>query len=275
MNTTIFIVSCAKHLEYLKYSIRSLAKFATGFHEIVLMFPRNQLEDLHARISTRELHPVELKPFDEWPEKGMLHHEFLEMTAPGFCYGADCILHWDSDYVATEPINPADFVQDGKPVMVWAPYEWLAKQQPNILNWQRACEKALGYAPENEFMRRPGLCHIKEVYPEAWSAVVQHTQMPLGEYLKMCKNSYPQDFAEYPLLGEIAWKKFHDRYVWIQQGVDAFPPLKIQQLWGHGPMDSPQNVWVKGEQKVIIPRQFCEDLGLGDHRPSMSSLPHL
>lgn len=122
MNIDIFIVSCAKHLDYLKYSLRSLTKFASGFHRTVLMFPSNQLDALANAMQGLELMGVTVIPFQEWPDKGMLHHEFLEMTASKYCE-ADAILHWDSDYVATAPITPDTFVKHGKPVMIYASYE--------------------------------------------------------------------------------------------------------------------------------------------------------
>lgn len=270
MNLDIFIVSCAKHVEYLKYSLRSLTKFAAGFHNIVLMFPRNQLDELYFRIPTKELRGVDLKAFDEWPDKGMLHHEYLEMTAPDYCYGADAILHWDSDYVATGPMTPEHYLREGKPVMIYAPYSWLVTQQPNLLNWQKACHAALGYPPENEFMRRPGICHIKEVYPAAMIAVQSHVGKSLDDYIRSCENKFPQTFAEYPLLGEIAWQKYHDRYVWVRQGVDGFVHVPILQFWSHGSMDNQYKLWVNGEEKLVTPRNFCEDLGLGDHQPALS-----
>lgn len=266
MTTDIFIVSCRKHLDYLKYSLRSLLKFASGFNKIVLMFPDKDAGELYAACSKEmDRLGVMVRLFEEWPEKGMLHHELLEMTADKYCPG-DAILHWDSDYVATDFITPETFVTNYKPVMIYASYEWLCKQNPNLINWQRACEAALGWAPINEFMRRPGLCHVREVYPKAVAIVEDHTGMTIAEYIRSCQNSFPQTFAEYPLLGEVAWQYYPERYKWVQQGVDEFPHVPIQQFWSHGPMDNPQNIWVGGEHKLIVPRNFCEELGLGDHQ---------
>lgn len=111
-------------------------------------------------------------------------------------------------------------------------------------------------------MRRPGLCHVRKVYPKAVEEVEGYTKVPLESYIKSCQNSFPQTFAEYPLLGEIAWTHFHHLYHWVNQETEPFPHVPIQQFWGHGSMDQPQNIWVGGEQKVVVPRAFCKSLEL-------------
>lgn len=233
-NVAILVVSCAKHFHYLKYCLRSIDKFADGFRKTVLMVPRTELDELYAKTDVRSHRKaLDVVPFDEWPGKGMLHHMQIEMTAPQFCPLSDAILHFDSDMVFTEPVTPDDYMEGDKPVMVHATFKWLIQQQANLEMWRVAVEQALGVKCDREMMRRPGLIHIPCTYEKAREMIEAKHGKTMAEYIQEQRNDWPQTFAEYPTLGWVAWLHFHDRYKWVEQGVDPFPPIKIRQMWSH------------------------------------------
>lgn len=263
MNVTIFIVSCSKHFLYLKYALRSIEKYATGFRNTVLMVPRPELDDLYSKTDVTHMRKaIDVVPFEEWPEKGMLHHEFLEMTAPQYCPLSDAILHFDSDMIFTQPVTPDDYVEDGKPVMVHATFKWLITQQANLDCWRIAVEEALGVKCEREMMRRPGLIHIPAVYEKAQQMIEERHREPLADYIRKQRNEFPQTFAEYPTLGWVAWLHFKDRYKWVEQGVDPFPAKKILQFWGHGPINGRQDMWIDDKLQNICPLDIVKSKGL-------------
>lgn len=234
MKTSIIVVSCAKDFRYLRYCLRSIDKFAEGFLNTVLLIPENHLNQLYVETDAQHFkRALQLITFKEWPNKGMNHHQLLEMMAPKFCPLAEAILHFDSDMVFTEPVTPQDFIEDGKPVLVHAAFDWLIKQQDNLAYWKRAVEKALGILCEREMMRRPGIMHIPETYIKAKQLIEAHTKTDLSTYVNSCENSFPQGFAEYPTLGWVAWLHCKDKYKWIDQETEPMPKSKIRQMWSH------------------------------------------
>lgn len=234
MTCAIFIVSCAKHFAWLEYCLKSIAKYATGFSEVVLALPAQEpLGDVNEMIDRCHVPVLRLHLEAEWPDKGMLWHEWMIVKSDLLCPDADLVLHMDSDCVFTEPVTPADYMVGVKPVLMYAGYDWLCRQQENIRNWQIAVEKAIGGPVENEFMRRHPAVHCRDVYLMTRNAISDHTKQAADRYIYSCKNEFPQGFAEFPTLGEVAWRKFRDHYHWINQETEGFPASKLRQFWSH------------------------------------------
>lgn len=194
--------------------------------------------------------PNEVKPylnnfiniieFEEWENKGMLHHEYKVITADIDCPNADYILHLDSDCIFTSKTNVENFFENNKPILYYSSFENLVILDSNIINWKYAVENALGWSPDYEFMRSRFLTYKRTLYPKVRELIENHTKQSVDEYVKKQRNEYPQTFAEYPTLGEVAWKFLHDDYFWIN--VDRHEHLKfmerdkkIRQMWSHGP----------------------------------------
>jgi len=233
MKTDIFIVSVGKHFKYLKYALRSIKKYATGFQRVVLMIPTCDVTALH-QFMGESPENMEVFTFNEWVGKGMLYHMFLEMEAPNYCDGADAIVHFDSDWAFQEPVTPDDYIRDGKPICVYASFDWLCStQQANLRQWQIAVEAAIGKPAQYEMMRLPQLIHIPETYRKAKEEIERHTHTPMDRYIFAQRDEYPQTFAEYPTLGMIAWRHFYDKYHWINQETEPFPKIKVYQAWSH------------------------------------------
>jgi hypothetical protein len=226
----IFIGSYARDFPYLKYCLRSVNRFAEGFHKLHLFIPVEDLVALYREVGfdriSREnwkLHPVNV-----WPGKGMLHHLYLVMTADKLAPEADFIFHMDSDCIFTERVTPEDFLDGDKPVLMYGSYQFLG---PDVKKWQDCVHAALGWKPVNEFMRRHGIVHIPKVYEQTRIAIERHTKRSLSEYLYSGRNQYPQSFCDFPTLGEIAWRHFRDRYHWINVETDPQPRSRIHQSW--------------------------------------------
>lgn len=235
MKTSIFIVSYAKHYPYLEKCLKSIAKFATGFHELVVLVPDKDLAAFPIGIHFPDTLSVSVLGEPEWEGKGFLWHMDRIMHADQYCKG-DWILHTDSDCVFTEPVTPQDYFVDGKAVLCYASYDWLCKHQENIRLWQVAVENAIGFKPVNEFMRRHPAVHTKEVYPLARALIESRHCCSTSEYMKVQREAFPQTFAEFPTLGEVAWKYLPHYYHFVDQEKHGLPKSKIYQGWGRGPM---------------------------------------
>ena len=244
MKTNIHICSYARDFRYLFYCLRSVVKFTTGFNEVVLFIPikdenlfmQSIPDDLKDKLDTF----IKVIYFDEWENKGMLHHMYKVLTADIDCPDADYFLHLDSDVIITKPMDVSEFFCNGKPILFHATYTFLKNIDPNILSWQVAVTNALGWVPVSEFMRSRFLTYKRTLYSKTRELIENHTKQSVDEYIKIQKNEYPQTFAEYPTLGEVAWKFFHDDYYWVdtEKGEHykfAEPDSKVRQAWSHRP----------------------------------------
>ena len=89
-------------------------------------------------------------------------------------------------------------------------------------------------------MRSRFLTYNRTLYLKTRELIENHTKQSVDEYIKIQKNEFPQTFAEYPTLGEVAWKFFHDDYYWVytEKGEHykfAEPDSKVRQAWSHRP----------------------------------------
>lgn len=244
MKTTIHICSYARDFRYLFYCLRSIVKFTSGFHELVLFIPIKD-ENLFMQSIPDDLKDtlgnfIKVIYFDEWENKGMLHHEYKVLCADIDCPDSDYILHLDSDIIITKPMNVSEFFCDGKPILFHTPYTIVEKLNPNVLFWQIAVTNALGWVPIHEFMRSRFLTYKRTLYSKTRELIENNTKQPVDEYIKIQKNEYPQTFAEYPTLGEVAWKFFHDDYYWVDTEKREHYKFeesdrKVKQMWSHQP----------------------------------------
>lgn len=234
MTTDIFIVSVGKHFQYLKYCLRSISKLATGFNKAIVLFPEPDKDAFGAL--AREYKgsvPLQGVSFAEWPGLGMVHHMFQIMHSDLFSE-ADLILHTDSDCVFTEPVTPNDYIVDGKPVLMYATFDWLCKTvQGNLVMWKQVTQNAIGGDVPVETMRRHPAIHHRAVYGLARQAIERHTGLGMVEFMRGQRNEFPQSFCEFVTLGNVAWRGMKDAYYWIDQQKDGFPPQKIYQGWSH------------------------------------------
>ena len=244
MKTNIHICSYARDFRYLFYGLRSIVKFTSGFNEVVLFIPIKD-ENLFMQSIPNDLKDklgnfIKVIYFDEWENKGMLHHEYKVLTADIDCPDADYVLHLDSDNIITKPMDVCEFFCEDKPILFHTPYKVFEKDDPNVLFWQIAVTNALGWVPIHEFMRNRFLTYKRTLYSKTRELIENHTKQSVEEYIRIQKNDYPQTFAEYNTLGEVAWKFFHDDYYWVytEKGEHykfAEPDSKVRQAWSHRP----------------------------------------
>ena len=234
MKVSILIVTYARDLPFAWYALRSIDKFATGFHSLTVVVP-NQDVPAFAAIAGN----AHVVGFNERPFKGMLHHQVMICRADELCPGADAILHMDADCLFTEPVTPDDYIHDGKLVMLYQPYEEF-RDWNNRYSWKKCVRDATGIDPDLETMCRHPSIHIREVYPKVRELITEHVHGDWQEYVLSCRNEYPQTFAEFPTIGAVALKYFHDCYHWAKYPTHndgSMPQLvreKMMAFWSHG-----------------------------------------
>lgn len=270
MTCDIVIVSCAKHFNWLRYCLLSCKKFATGFRQIKILIPSEDLEAMTPLLT--ELSQIDgigskVQCYDDWPDKGFLRHEYAIMCSDYFT-DADFIYHMDSDCMFVEPTTPEDYIVDGKPVLLYASYAWLITQQANLGMWKEGVEKAIGGTSDHEFMRRPQMTHHRKTYAKARECIEAHTGQSCADYIRSGRNEFPQSFGEFNTLGEVAWRHFHSDYCWPNQELGEFPkPHKVVQFSsGNSPagvvsaLDQPQRPYYKDQPFECTPESLLKML---------------
>ncbi len=201
---SILVVSYAKDIEFLRYLLKSIAQNASGFAETVVAVPE------HERGMYNWVKKARVEYFHEVPGKGMLSHMAMKCRADELCPDADFIWHLDADCCVWAKVTPADLFKDGKPVLLRERYADLRNANRRV--WQKNVEASVGFKPEYETMVRQGALHMREVYATTRAMVEKHTDMDFNDHVTAGPNTFPQCFAEFPLLGAVAILRFRDRY---------------------------------------------------------------
>ncbi len=201
----ILIVTCAKHMDYLRYCLKSIDKFCTGFTEVVVAVEEGEAQQFDW-IRKQRVHAY--RPAN--PDKGMLSHEVVKCRADEILPACEAILFIDSDCMFWKPTSPADFFVDGKPKLLRERYADL--RNPLRKNWQKAVENSLGFKPEYEGMVAHGIIHWRDLFPVLRRAVEMHTGMDFDEHFTAGRNEFQQEVAEFDSMTAIACRDFRHRY---------------------------------------------------------------
>lgn len=266
VSTEIFVCTHAKDFPWLKYCLRSMAKFATGFSAIKVLVPRANVKALETLVSETG------KPFssaiycyggDEWPGLGMVWHMNQVMHADTHCPFADFIAHLDPDCVFTEPVTPDSYIINGRPILRFENFHFIGFRHPGVMRWQEATARCLPFPVHYETMRCHPEVYHRGLYAAARQQMEQKTGQPVPAYIRSCRNEFPQTFCEYVTLGNVVMQLFRDQYHLVEQFGDRVTPSNhLQQFWSHGALDQPQDIWVQGEKKVVVPLEMLKQLGL-------------
>lgn len=258
LNCEIFIVSCAKHFPWLEYCLKSIEKYATGFSDVTIVIPES---DLGKGLPIGRFFRAER----EWDGKGFLWHMAQVMRADEWCPEADFILHIDSDCVFSEPVTPDDYIIDGKPVLYHERFASIGKKHPDVLRWQQVVQSCVTFKVTQETMRRHPAVHRRENYGQSRFEIRAKTKMPWDEYIKSCRNEFPQGFCEYVTLGNVAMRYFPTEYHFVDMEHTAWPKQKIVQFSsGNSPANVvfdpkvPQRPVVNGQPFECTPEYFLK-----------------
>ena len=142
--------------------------------------------------------PIRVTGYPDWKDKPFLKHEAMIFRADECCPGADFIFHTDSDCIFIEPVTPDDYFVNGKPVLMYAGYDWICKIEPTIRYWQEVSQKALGWRPPVETMRRHGAVHYFETYNLVRQCIKETQGMPINHPTSSPTGGFPKRGGRVP-----------------------------------------------------------------------------
>ena len=230
MRHHIFIRSYRGDLPWLKYSLRSLLRFASGFDSIVLTFPARDWFHFHAMIGREFGHIPALKlRAVPWFPNDYIGQQNTKLHADLYTGLDGAITFWDSDAVATGPLRPDLLYDRGKILYLLTPYEALKADAVDV--WQKSTEKWLGQPVENEFMRRLPITVYGPHLTELRQWFRRRHGRPLWRALLSVKG---HAFSEFNLMGAWIYQHHRESYRWLNTLEEQAAPLPCRQFWSWG-----------------------------------------
>lgn len=212
MTVDIFIRTYHKDLEWLKYCLRSIHKYVTGYRQIIISIPANEQHLL--------------KPFNLTAERvvpaivgknGYILQQVSKLTAYKET-DAEYILFVDSDVCYKEPCDISEYFRDGKPIIFETPWELVGDAKC----WRECTEEILGFSTDTEKMRR--MC------------VMYHasTLRRIDERFSTQAFVNRKVLSEFNLVGSFA-KHYEPEnyYFWNTVTEPDIPPQRHRQFWSH------------------------------------------
>lgn len=266
-------------LEWFRHSARSYKKYASGWAFAKCIVPT---PDYAAFREPCEENGIYLDSFDEWPGKGFNHHQSMQCMGDLHFPTADIIFHVDADCLFASPCTPDDWLPGGKVLLPFTDFSrfldrpLVPDEERNFMGftgrridfnrgqyfWKFASDFALGFPVERETMAWMPIVHVREVYSKLRAVVAERFGKSFEDYVRGCRNEWPQSFCEFNALGGIAYKFFEDRYQWqdIHNQGHAFAG-KVVQCWSHGGFDRPHD-FAREVGGLQTPAQLFERLGV-------------
>ena len=222
MNTDIFIRTCAKDLGWLLYAIKSIDQRVTGYRDLVITCPHSAVGRI-ARATGRRIIGVDPFPDD------YVGQQHTKMKATDHT-DADVICFWDSDAVATEPVDLRSLLFSyGRLILHHTPFDGLADGSEI---WRAIVARDMGAVPEFEFMRRLPLAYRRSTLLGCVDHIERTHGLPLAAYMKRVPH---RSFSEFNCIGAWAYANERDLYDWrVNEAEVAEWKRAVRQFWSWG-----------------------------------------
>lgn len=232
MATDIFCVTYAPDARWLEYMLRSVEKYARGFRQTIVVYPRTDQVILDPVCSARA--NVRQVMFDQGDD-GHMDQNALK-TSPDLYSDADFFFHMDSDCVFTETATPHDYATDGRPDIWYDYYENLGPDKvPGGVPWQGITERALNIPVTVETMRRFPFLYPRWLYKATRDRVEKIHGMPFLQYVRTapCIKGAFHGYAEFNALGCMAFYEHPEKFTLRHVSTEAGRPSRVKQFWSH------------------------------------------
>jgi hypothetical protein len=222
MNTDIFIRTHIRDVEFLVHAIRTIEHRVNGYRNLIVTCPDKDVRRIASKI---ERNVIGVRPMPD----DYVGQQFTKMSATEYT-DADVICFWDSDTVATQPIDLSDLLfHDGRLILHHVPYEGLSDGSQV---WRSVVARDMGATPEFEFMRRLPLAYHRSTLVGCVDHLKSLHGMPLDAYMKRLPR---RSFTEFNCAGMWAYANERDRYDWRidEAEVQQWKAL-VKQFWSWG-----------------------------------------
>lgn len=227
----ILIKSYPPDYDRLRYCLRSIHKFCSGFRGVVVVIPAgdgNRAQFTGAMEGTLEPILANLKVIEVMEQgEGYLYQQAVKACAHEYS-DAEYILHIDSDTMFTRHVTPLTFFRNGKILWLYTRYSEI------VTPWQRITEKFMDEAVDYEFMRRLPLLMPRWLHVDLARFALERHRTRLSDYI-IAQPS--RGFSEFNALGAFAFTRAKDKFEWLNTTENPLPDTVALQRWTGDPFD--------------------------------------
>lgn len=239
MKVSIFVRSFPDDFPWLTYCLRSIHKFAHGFHEIVVAIPKGSKLDL-----TKERIVYVKTGKDDY-----VTQMSDKMNADLYCEG-DMIVNMDSDTIFIKPVYAWDsiegasqFTVDNKPLWLMTPMDRVLSNDPNTHAWKRCMTKFSGIEPQFEMMRRIG-----QMIPKwAYGCFRDFCRRTHGKTFEEWAQDQNREVSEFNLIGQFLHLNLPD-FIHFHDTTYSLPEPVVKQFWSRGGLTDE----IRAEMEAIL-----------------------
>lgn len=223
MTTDIFIRTYEKDLEWLKYCLKSIHKYVTGYRQIIICIPEPQRKLLDKGGLTSEkivTCPVYKEDYLGQQISKMLSYEYTDAQAIVFV-DSDCCFNKYVDF-------SIELFENEKPII----YKTLYEKVGDAICWKGITEKVTGQ--DNiayEYMRKLPFIFLSETLQRANNYIVEKHNVSLEHYV----TSQPgRHFSEFNYLGAFADLHEKENYRFKDTEIEGHGNTYLKQGWSWG-----------------------------------------
>lgn len=198
MTTDILIKTYPGDYEWLRYCLRSIQRFATGFRRTVVIVPDGAEKPPTG--DAEDVHYVH-----EYGE-GYMFQQVVKLHADAFT-DAEFICYMDADTIFTRHVCPEHLIDDmRRPRWLYTPYSSINSGDGQT--WKAPTEKLMNGPVDHEFMRRHPFVVSRKMLEGFRLWMMRSHRMTVERYVMTQPN---REFSEFNALG--AWLWFYHGYV--------------------------------------------------------------
>lgn len=220
MKTTIFTKSYSNDAEWLYYLLRSIQKFCTGYHRVVVVSE-------HDMSGLVESHGFDFLPCKGSDIDGYMWQQVIKMHADEYATDTDWIMFADSDCVFTGNNTPETWIKNGKPYFYLSAYEKLKNERI----WKKPTEDAVGL-PWDYDTTHDVMLFSKKHLVSTRERIEQLHGKSVTDYI--ISKTPGRQFSEFNAIGTWAKHKFPKDFTFIDKKGTNLPYFPCKNHWSWG-----------------------------------------
>jgi hypothetical protein len=231
-NTLLVTPSYDKHLEWLKYNIKSYETYCTGYYDHLVLIDENADDCLLTKLFLQNKgYSYEIVDGAQEIMSGHMRQQYMKLTIDEYIPdNIEYVAFMDSDSMFYEKHSPADFIdnESGKLTMLMTPLNYFYEDINNIpdwiQDWKQVTSETIELDLRYEYARRSPLVYPVSVIKELRSVIEKNTKMTLKSYL--AERTF---FSEYNVLGEYIHKHHKNLYEFVDTTKNKWEALPCLQ----------------------------------------------
>jgi len=220
MKTSIFIKTWHGGLNWLRYCLQSIRKYASEVEEVIVVSDESCFSEVRSIASEERVISV-----PNW-KNGYIQQQWVKLCADSMT-DSEQILFVDSDCIFYTPFTPEAFMQDGKPILLKTRYSELGDSSvANVAQkWRGITESIVKWPVEWEYMRRCPLMFL--------SSTIRSARKRFPRLLDHLMRLTDSGFSEFNFLGAFVEHVEPEKYCAINT-IKFLPPCPAKQFWSWG-----------------------------------------